>query len=54
MLLAVSAFPVALVLTWSKNTWQGEEVILKVGNKFSCFESQEQHELLEEIIEGQD
>lgn len=54
MLLAVSAFPVALVLTWIKNTWQGKEVILKVGDKFSCFESQEQHGLLEEITEGQD
>lgn len=54
MLLAISAFPVALVLTWSKNTWQGKDVILKVGNKFSCFKSQEQHELLEEIIERQD
>lgn len=54
MLLAVSAFPVALVLTWSKNTWQGKEVILKVGNKFSCFKWQEQHELLLEIIEGRD
>lgn len=54
MLLAISAFPVALVLTWSKNTWQGKDVILKVGNKFSCFKSQEQHELLEDIIESQD
>lgn len=54
MLLAVSAFPVALVLTWSKNTWQGKDVILKAGNKFSCFKSQEQRELSEEIFESQD